>query len=292
MDAARLFNAIFLHSDGLLYAGVRDPSTNVNGNVQIIMFGGRPMVSVDGGRLWSDTSDQDNVPSVIGFSPCVKNPAHVCALGQGARIYAMEYAPENKRWTFRAVFMPPENETPEEYFGPIGTGSGTSPCCYMQRATLENYFALSFADTLQRDGVSVDADQDRYEFGQQEQKFVDVSVSLLQLDPPLPELKVPDATSERLCWGLRYIDPHGNKRFIPSTAGNTPTERDTIVPTLKVGAPYRRTINIEALADFHEPGTYKLQLFFVNSGLVKKDPSEWTGTVGGTKPFEVVVAGR
>jgi hypothetical protein len=290
VDSVHLFRSVLFHGDGLLYASVREPSDKSNVEVEIEMFGGHAVVSRDGGKTWEKTEGADEIPGVLTLAGCVTNPAHVCATGWRVRTYCMEYAPEQKKWTFRASFMPNPDATPDEYLA-LGMGSGTSPCCLMFRANLENYYRGSFGATLQRIGIVAKPSKMQYRFRKNGPMVIDIDMGLLPTDPPLSKLPLPDIDLGQACWGLKYVDPDGKVGYVAPAATNTPTSAKITVHDLRVGNTYRRRLDLQALVHLDKPGTYKAVLVFDNSKLIKRNPEEWTGYLSG-EPFEIVISRR
>lgn len=171
---------------------------------------------MDGGKTWVDTTGAVPIPAVTNFFTCKKIPAHVCAGGMGVRGYNMEYAPEEKKWTFEPSFaVDPKEVTAGEFLTGGGISSGTSRCCYMQRATLENYYVLGFEGVLQRVGLTLETEKRRYEFGDGNgAKLVDVTVNLLPGVQGTSVMALLDLEETEICWGLRYVDPEGGKHEV------------------------------------------------------------------------------
>jgi hypothetical protein len=139
VDEVHLFRSLFLHSDHLLFATLRDLSSQSNAFAELELFGGPVMISADHGKTWQKAGDSDKIPGALSLAQCNTNAAHICALGWSQRLYCMEYAPEQNKWTFAPSFMPVRSKVdPAAYLG-FNMGSATSPCCYVLRANLENY---------------------------------------------------------------------------------------------------------------------------------------------------------
>ena len=239
------------------------------------------------------TPGAEEIPAVRYFCACKKNAAHVCAGGWSVRLYDMEYAPVEKKWTYEPSFKGEADVTgiaAEEYLVRGGMSSGTSTCCYMQRATLENYYSLGFGDVLQRVGVTLAAEKKRYEFsGGNGAKMMDVSVNLLPGVPETSAMAVLDLEETEICWGLRYVDPAGGKHEVAPviTRLNNPALGRAHV--VEVGKPYRRKIDLQGFEELRKPGVYRMVLVFDNEKLKKKDENEWTGRIVGTEEFEVEI---
>jgi hypothetical protein len=293
VDATHWFKSVFARKDGVLYASARIPSDKSNAVAELEIYGGSPLVSTEGGKIWSDTTGPEPLPAVMSLFTCTKNPAHVCAGGVGTRLYNMEYAPESKKWTVTPSFVAatdPKDTTAEEYLASGGMGSSTSECCYMQQATLENYYSLGFGDVLQRLGVTLEAEKKRYEFNRGAgPKIVDVSLNLLPGVQGTSAMAVLDLDDTEICWGLRYVDPAGGKREaapLITRLNNPALGRAHLV---EVGRPYRRQIDLEGLESLRKPGVYRVVLIFDNGKLKKKDENAWTGRIVGTAVFEVQI---
>jgi hypothetical protein len=302
VDTHHLFRSVLLHNDGALYASEREPSDKSNVDLEAALFGGRAVVSADGGKTWQKTEGSDAIPGILSLTGCSANPAHVCAVGQGIRSYKMEYAPELKRWNVTPSFMAINDASPDEYLA-VKVGSGTSPCCYMLRANLENYYENSFGQSLQRSGIMTTVARERYDSGLEGPIVVDVFMELLPVDPPKLELAIPDIDATPSCWGLKYVDPEGRKDRVSPGAGSpflgftdaTPGTATPTVPAtgsvhvLRARQKYHRRVDLRALAAFDKPGIYKVALIFDNSTIAKRSPEEWTGFVS-SEPFEVAIS--
>jgi hypothetical protein len=293
IDATHWFKSVLARKDGTLYASARVPSAKSNVVAELEIYGGSPLISMDGGKTWADATGAEPLPAVMALSTCTKNPAHVCAGGVGARLYNMEYAPESKKWTVTpSVVAPtdPQDTTAEEYLASGGMSSSSSECCYMQRATLENYYSLGFGDVLQRLGVTLQAEKKRYEFAAGAgPEIVDVSLNLLPGVQGTSAMAVLDLDDTEICWGLRYVDPAGAKREaepLIMRLNNPALGRAHLVG---VGSPYRRQIDLEGLEALRKPGVYRMVLIFDNGKLKKKDENVWTGRIVGTAIFDVEI---
>jgi hypothetical protein len=293
VDATHWFKSVLARKDGVLYASARVPTDKSNVVAELEIYGGLALVSADGGKTWLDISGTERIPPVSFFSTCSKNPAHVCAGGMGTRGYNMEYAPESKKWTVTPSLIAatdPKDPTAEEYLASAGMGSSTSGCCYMQQATLENYYFLGFGDVLQRLGVTLQAEKERYEFNAGAgPKIVDVSLNLLPGIQGTSALAVLDLDDTEICWGLRYVDPGGGKREAAPLITRLNSPALGRAHLLEVGKPYSRQIDLEGLQGLRKPGLYRMVLIFDNGKLKKKDENVWTGRIVGTTVFEVEI---
>ena len=295
VDATHWFKSVLAREDGVLYASARVPTDKSNVVAELEIYGGLALVSADGGKTWVDISaiGTDPIPLVTFLSSCSKNPAHVCAGGMGARGYNMEYAPESKKWTVTPSFVAAtdaNDSSAEEYLAAGGMSSSTSECCYLQQATLENYYSLGFADVLERLAVTLQAEKKSYEFSRGAgPKIVDVSLSLLPGVQGTSAIAVLDLDDTEICWGLRYVDPAGAKREAAPliTRLNSPALGHAHL--VEVAKPYRRQIDLEELERLRKPGLYRMVLVFDNGKLKKKDNNVWTGRIAGTAVFEVEI---
>jgi hypothetical protein len=293
IDARHWFKSVLARKDGVLYASARVPADKSNVVAELETYGGLALVSPDGGRTWMDTSPIEPIPPVTFLSTCGKNPAHVCAGEMGTRGYPMEYAPESKKWTVTPSLVAAtasKDPTAEDYLASGSMGSSTSACCYMQQATLENYYSLGFGDLLQRLGVTLQAEKKRYEFNAGAgPKSVDVALNLLPGIPGTSAMAVLDLDDTEICWGLRYVDPAGAKREAAPliTRLNSPALGSAHL--VEVGKPYSRRIDLEGLQGLRKPGVYRMVLIFDNGKLQKKDENVWTGKIVGTTVFEVEI---
>jgi hypothetical protein len=295
VDATHWFKSVLARKDGVLYASARVPTDKSNVVAELEIYGGLALVSADGGKTWVDISGigTDPIPLVTFFSTCSKNPTHACAGGMGTRGYNMEYAPEYKKWTVTPSFVPAtdaKNTSAEEYLASGGLDSSTSECCYLQQATLENYYSLGFGDVLQRLGFTLEAEKKHYEFSSGAgPKIIDVSLNLLPGVQGTSAMAVLDLDDTEVCWGLRYVDPAGAKREVAPliTRLNNPALGHAHL--VEVGKPYRRQIDLEGLEGLRKPGVYRMVLIFDNGKLKKKDENVWTGRIVGTAVFEVEI---
>jgi hypothetical protein len=295
VDATHWFKNVLARKDGTLYAAARVPTDKSNVVAELEIYGGLALVSADGGKTWVDIggAGTDPIPLVTAFTTCSKNPAHVCAGGMGVREYNMEYAPESKNWTVTPSFVAAtdaKNITAEEYLGSGGMGSSTSECCYLQQATLENYYSLGFEDVLQRLGVTLQTEKKHYEFNAGAgPKIVDVDLNLLPGVQGTSALAVLDLDDTEVCWGLRYVDPAGAKREAPPLIMRLNNPALGHAHLVEVGKPYHRQVDLEGLEPLRKPGVYRMILIFDNGKLKKKDENVWTGRIVGTAVFEVEV---
>jgi hypothetical protein len=293
VDGTHYFRSVLARSDGTLYAAVRQSPEETRVNADVELTGGFPLLSTDGGKTWVNTFGSDPIPPVSHLFTCKKNSAHVCAEGLTARWYRIEYAPEEKSWTFEPSSRGQADShdmTAEEYLSWGGMSSGTAPCCLLQRATLGNYYPLGFGDELQKLGVTLETEKREYEFSRGNgPKVVKVSVNLLPGVPGTSAMALLDLDETEICWGLRYIDPEGGRHQA------TPVIRKLNNPALgkahvvEVEKPYRRQLDLQGLEDLRKPGVYRMVLIFDNERLKKKDENEWTGMIVGTGMFEVEI---
>jgi hypothetical protein len=229
---------------------------------------------------------------------CARNPDHVCALVSGAiRGYRIEFAPEPNQWpklsvwkidaAFRAEL------SDEEYLLP-GAGTGTSPCCYQLRASLENYSQYPFGSHIWLPGVRLFTQAQQYKFRVGEPVNVRAAIELMPVDPPLPLLELPDVDGTQEFWGVKYIDPDGKRVFKPEwpkghpVGEAEPVVADATAHFLKVGQAYRKEIDLGRLMTFEKPGVYRVQLTFNNSAAFKRNDGQWTGFISG-EPFTVEI---
>jgi hypothetical protein len=297
IDATHWFKSVLARKDGALYASARVPADKSTDRSHVVaeleIYGGLALVSTDGGKTWLDISGTEPIPPVTFFATCSKNPAYVCAGGMGTPGYSMEYAPELKKWTVTPSLVAatdPKDPTAEEYLASGGMGSSTSECCYMQQATLENYYSLGFEDVLQRLGVTLQAEKKRYEFNAgASPKIVDVSLNLLPGIQGTSALAVLDLDDTEICWGLRFVDPAGGKREAAPLITRLNSPALGRAHLLEVGKPYSRQIDLEGLQALRKPGLYRMVLIFDNGKLKKKDENVWTGRILGTTVFEVEI---
>lgn len=91
VDEVHLFRSLFLHSNHLWFATLRDLSSQSNASAELELFGGPVTVSADDGKTWQKAGDSDK-PGALSLAQCSTNPAHICALGWSQRLYCMEYA--------------------------------------------------------------------------------------------------------------------------------------------------------------------------------------------------------
>jgi hypothetical protein len=293
VDSTHWFKSVLARKDGTLYASARVPTDKSNVVAELEIYGGLALLSTDGGKMWVDigASATDPIPLVTAFFTCSKNPAHVCAGGMGTRAYNMEYAPESRKWTVTPSFVTDaKNLTAEEYLSPGGMGSSTSECCYMQQATMKNYYSLGFTDVLQRPGVTLQTEKKHYEFSAGAgPKIVDVDLSLLPGVQGTSAIAVLDLDDTAVCWGLQYVDPEGAKRHAAPliTRLNNPAMGHAHL--VEVGKPYHRQLDLEGLEPLRKPGLYRMILLFDNGKLAKKDQNVWTGTIVGSTIFEVEI---
>ena len=292
VDGTHYFRSVLARKDGVLYAsGARADESSVIATLEVT--GGIPLESIDGGKSWMIPPGTKEIPGVMYFSTCKKNAAHVCAGGWRVRYYKMEYAPEKAKWTFEPWLPAAEDSndtTAEDYLSGGGMGSATSSCCYMQRATLGNYYALGFGEVLQRMGLTLETEKKRYEFSDSGAKVVDASVSLLPGVPGTSALALPDLADTEICWGLRYVDPDGGKHEAAPVIRRLNNPAPGRAHVVEVGKPYRREIDLQGVKESWKPGGgYRMVLVFENGKLEKKDEKEWTGTIVGTEVFEVEI---
>ena len=287
VDTVHMFRSVFDHADGVLYASAVEASDKPNAPLELFDFGGRAFVSTDGGRTWTATEGAENLPGIVELGGCAKDTQNVCATGASIRLYWMEYSPEQKKWTYARAPKPTDQLTPSEFFSFI-MSSGTSPCCYVLRATLENYHRESFGGNLQKAGILVEPERLRYTFKRTDRKSVRVSMELLRLDPPVTELDIPDVDHSEACWGLMIIEPDGEKKYVLPKPSDTQsvTGRSHV---LRPGNSYSRTLDLDSLSSMQRTGTYQVALVFDNSKLVKQNSEQWTGFLTGP-PFQVLIS--
>ena len=292
VDATHWFKSVLARKDGTLYASARVPSDKSNVVAELEIYGGSPLASTDGGKTWKDTTGAEPLPAVISLGTCANNPAHVCAGGMGVRGYNMEYAPDSRKWTVTPSLpaTDPKDTTAEEYLDSGAMGSSTSECCYMQQATLENYYSLGFEDVLQRLGVTLETEKKHYEFSAGAgPKIVNVVLNLLPGVQGTSAIALLDLDDTEVCWGLRYVDPAGAKREAAPLIMRLNNPALGHAHLVEVGKPYHRQVDLEGLEPLRKPGLYRMVLIFDNGKLKKKDENVWTGRIVGTAVFEVEI---
>lgn len=249
----------------------------------------RAYSSSDEGATWMLMPASPSL-QMLSLYPCASNDAHICGYGfNPIRAYRVEYAPELTAWTVLRAADPNviAGLPAEEYFG--GTAeSGTSPCCYRLRATLENYSRYPFRSALSLPGLRMHTSSGQYRFRRGEVVKVSATIELRQLDPPMPELALPDIDHTQECWGLKYIDPDGIRKRSHSTIPSGTMLPAGTVHALNVEKPYQREVNLSDLMNFEKLGIYEVQLLFNNGAVVKHNSNEWTGYFSGER-FVVII---
>jgi hypothetical protein len=284
VDKSHLFQYIYVSTGGSLYAAVHDsPSIKKEGDRMNFVSGGIAMESGDGGRTWRELGGYRI--KVIG--QCRKNHAHLCADMAGPDSGGVEYAPETGKWTVMEG-VPQVSKFNPKSFPEYVMSSGTSGCCFTYEATLENYFRDFGGESLNKPGLDIQAGKRRYSFSRIGPKVIEAEIRMLPIDS-IDSICIPDIDEKQICWGLEYVDPGGAFHFLDIDEAAQSRPARPSVHIVRPSQSYRRRIDLDAIADFSEPGVYKVAMLFNNGELEKTDPEDWTGRFSG-QAFEVVIS--
>jgi len=283
------FRDVFWHPDGKLYAVTAAPADAKRLAI---------LRSADRGKSWEDITHGLDAPVNFTYPRLSQNPDRphlVCLRYQGAIRGVLAYAEDDKYvWkTGRDVRRP---VTEADFLGTNFRFSGIESISdYTLQATFGTYFEFPFGDSTHADPFGLVTDKAAYDFPLNGPKPVRVTMQFRREDHPAAIMDLPDKTD---FWGVRIVDPDGNRiTIVPEAArrANERTPKDAYQqaereyaekPGLRKielvrGKDYERAVDLDKLFTFPRPGTYKVQLTYACPWWAGEGRAKWTGGFGG-----------
>ncbi len=228
--------------------------------------------SFDQGKTWEDlTAKLPATVTWVGLIPDPDHPGQACVRAQGLRASILQADENSDHWreVRGTLWGPWEGKHPTEatHFAPRFTTGSMAPTLH---ATLQNYFEYPFGDTVEIPSLAMTVNGDRT-FAVGAPLLLPVELSL-RTDVKVGTLM--DTPDETVCWSLRRRMPNGKYEAVgprPLSAGTPAAQGHQL--TRKT--PYQRTINLRALADFREPGKYRVQLLYTSYALAQRAKGQW-----------------
>lgn len=271
------FKHLFLHPNGTLYGIAVGFSER-----------GEVLRSDDLGATWENmTHDIPRGMLLLDFSRHPDRPDDVILHGNLLRLYVLELDRNLQHWEMVAAgWWQRDRPTSDEQF--LNRRYFTQTTLYMQQATLGNYFAFPFEGRTRRSALQIVPERLDYEFGREDDKRISVEVRFYHEGD---QLRLADAADENVFWRARAILPDGTRtRGVASRNESIYDARDREkaredalnaadlrMRELDHEHPYRRTINLDELLQFSQPGTYRLRLYYSNEYLLDRESGSWLG---------------
>ena len=287
----------------------------------------RILMSKDHGKSWKDISGSDFGSSLFGDMYIFPDPRHddrICVDFQwGSGWRGVAYAKDERFQWKKYMRGDSKHVTTAEFFQRQYHGT---PYEYDIRTSLGNYFdydndyALDYWRHTCLPAFDMSLAKNRFEVEAGQAIPIPVTITYRQdlagrmrrwkrlvaaghSDPqPAPKsLRILDQRLGLDCWGIR-LEHNGKRDQAPSYKNYKRQDREVINDKLRkhedwqlvpVGesTPYHRTVALDKLYDFSDPGEYRVQLYYSDFDSQSVDGVEWAGHL--TSPvFTVVVNPR
>jgi len=267
------FEVAHQNRDGRLYAIIWQ---NIPGSTNAIQT--KLIMSENGGRAWKDISGNIFAQMLNLFSD-PKHPNRICVGAWGIRAYVFEAVDDdyskwtgNREWEWRTRL----EKTDDDYLRNLDYYSGSGTIAYTLVANLQNYFDYDFGDSPYLPAFTIDVDTNHLEFSVGQKVQVPVAVNFR---PDYGTVKLVDALNTAEFWGLQCLRPDGKRVYglgqtNQVSEGNDSKKMkqriddDTGFGVFELSAThsYRRTVTLDKLADFSQPGTYRMRLEYTDQG--------------------------
>ncbi|HYG36419.1 MAG TPA: hypothetical protein VEC99_16615, partial [Clostridia bacterium] len=166
-------------------------------------------------------------------------------------------------------------------------------------ATLDNYFNYDFGGKVETGAFRLKTDKSSYTFELQKPKLIPVKVVFY---PSGTSVKFVDLGRGAELWDIKVKTPGTNYVQYAGASFQTTepveakyqlgqklrTRPDFTLHDLQSGKPYERTVNLDDLFKFEQPGRYKVQLCYISMWIADRNLGEWPGYFTG-EAFEVVI---
>jgi hypothetical protein len=276
---------------------------------------GKPTLKVshDMGKTWRDITS-NRFGWIISLFPDPDHAGQICVLTNTVRLYVHQAEDEQYDWkATRSWDWEAKQPDKQAFHRWYGTSAINNPL-YVLQATIRNYFDYDFADQVDLNAIDLTADQEHFTFIAGEPISIPVTIRFLEdlrarewhrkqrmaagyQDPEITAIveKLVDHPTDLGLWGLTTerggksvrIPParHSEKRKArakqdeAAAPGNVPAELDEAWQAFELSStkPYRRTVNIDKLHDFSQPGEYLVQMHYSSTGTGDREQGHWVG---------------
>ena len=243
--------------------------------------------STDQGRTWQDLSaNQAPFGGLRSLFPDPDHPGQVCLRADGIRPMIWQASNSRYQWQEQReidwIRRHPTALDESGFFAPRFTSNTQVP---MVQVTLENFFELPREDFKPLPVPAVNYPGLAFSIGGARTFSVGSPIVLpveLQLRTAARVGTLVDWPDEIVCWGLRRLTPDGKSEVIgPRAPSTNASSIPPVLHPLTRTAPYRRVVNLNALAEFREPGKYRVQLIYSSYDRAKKDRRQWPMEISG-----------
>ena len=278
------FQEVYLHQDGSLYAIV--VRTVKTANSTGIRWSILHALLHDGPLRWDDiTGDIGCGVMLHGILDDPVHPELVRLRGSCLRAYIIHAEDKNYQWQMTHESHGGKRvDSDDAFLAPVGSALRIM---YLHRATLANYFDHPFGERAEIHAWSIHTDSDSFTFARDEPKTVPVSIRFLK---DSLTVRIADVRDSLDCWGMHLITPSGERIHVPPrgyrSVTRDPASKDEYRQHAQLQStdisreqPYRRSIDLGQLADFSQPGQYRLRLSYHSDWLAEGD--EWAGSFSG-----------
>ena len=274
------FRDMFVHDDGTIYAIVEIWEKRKKQTVIL----SRILMSSDSGRNWKDISNE----LAVGFQliRILQDPDHknlVCLRANCLRGYFLQADSKAYQWKGIVEWDWWKSHTTDDLF--LWQRYSTGSTLHMHNATLENYFDFPFGDRSDMPSFQIAT---RHKFNFKQHARIAISVEIQFIDNFGTTVKILDMAGGTDCWGLNRILPDGKRERVAATRKATrqsPNFKSIVVDKTH---PYKRSLDLSALADFSKLGLYRVQLMYEDGWLAIREKGEWVGSFA-SPPFEIEV---
>jgi hypothetical protein len=277
------FEHVYVHEDGTSYAIVGVYQTS-RGAKHWSSYFNRIMMSADSGRHWRDISNGLGTGAqLLGIFQDPSNKELVCLCANCIRNYVLHAKNKDYKWEATREWEWHNPKDPDGDFFRFGEG-GLS--CYIQSATLSNYFDFPFGDRTERHAFQMSVGKS-FTFKAHEHVIVPVEIAFFANGGATE--KLPDMDDVRAMWGVKRIMPNGKREMVYPIRNEAKDYRGLNSYKVGKGQTYRRSLDLSAICDFSTPGLYRVKIIYDCGWIAKQEKGEWVGHFGGPV-FEVRVS--
>ena len=237
----------------------------------------RILRSTDHGRTWEEPTP--NLPPAGQLRALFPDPDHtgrVCAHADGLRALVLQTTDAGDAWQmFRGSEWDRRHPDTARFFAERYSSSTQIP---MIQATLGNYFNLAFGDAIILPDLRLSVEAPRT-FRLGTSMVVTVELALRSEARTATLVDAPEADA---CWGVKWIGPDGTPMSTGPKAPAPGTRPATATPwRLAPGTPYRRTLDLQQLATFRQPGRHRVQVVYSSFYRADRKKGQWPVEVSG-----------
>ncbi len=272
------FRDVYVHEDGTIYTIVeirekRDGKTVIYNRI---------FMSADSCKNWKDISN--------GLGPgedlirIFQDPDHkdlVCLYANCIRGYVLQADSKAYQWKSIVEWDWWKKQLTDDVY--LSPSYSTGSTLYMHCATLENYFDFPFGDRREVPSFQIVTDG-KFNFARHERIVIPVEIQFM--DNFGTTVTILDLEGGTAFWGLHRILPDGNRERVAAKRNATRQSPGFKSIVLDKTHPYKRSLDLSALADFSKPGVYRVQLMYEDGWLAIREKGEWVGSFS-SRTFEI-----